>query len=46
MISLSERKFCPVCKKETEVVFVSKPDIDLKICKECDSAVSIRYKDS
>jgi hypothetical protein len=43
---LSERKFCPNCKKETDLVFVSKPDVDLKLCEECGTAVSIRYKDT
>jgi Zn ribbon nucleic-acid-binding protein len=45
-MKLTERKFCPQCEKVTEMIFVSKPDVDLKTCKECGSAVSIRYKDS
>ena len=41
----TERKFCPICNKDRDVALVRKPDVDLKICKECGSAVSIRYKD-
>ncbi len=40
-----ERKFCPTCRIDSEVEFVSKPDVNLKICKKCGSAVSIQYKD-
>ena len=43
---MAERKFCPVCNKENEVTYLRKPDVDLKLCKECGSAVSILYKDS
>jgi Zn ribbon nucleic-acid-binding protein len=41
-----ERKFCPVCEKQAEVILVRKPDIDLKLCKNCGNAVSVLYKDS
>jgi Zn ribbon nucleic-acid-binding protein len=43
---MAEYKFCPVCNKENEVTYVRKPDVDLKLCMECGSAVSILYKDS
>jgi len=43
---MTEQKYCPICEKESEVEFVSKPDVDLKVCKVCGSAVAIRYKDT
>ena len=45
VISMTETKYCPICHKEVEVEYVDKPDADLKICKNCGAAVSIRYKD-
>jgi ribosomal protein L40E len=30
---------------DSEVEFVSKPDVNLKICKRCGYVVSIQYKD-
>lgn len=41
-----EKKFCPICRAETEVSLVVKPDVNLKICKKCGAAVSIQYKDT
>jgi Zn ribbon nucleic-acid-binding protein len=41
-----ERRVCPVCEQEAEVVLVRKPDVDLKLCKNCGTAVSVLYKDS
>ncbi|MGI0091341.1 MAG: hypothetical protein ACREBS_06495 [Nitrososphaerales archaeon] len=43
---MSETKYCPICQIEPKVSYVVKPDIELKICKNCGSAVSILYKDS
>ena len=40
-----EKKYCPVCNEISEVVFVRKPDVDLKLCKKCGGVVSILYKD-
>lgn len=40
-----ERRTCPVCMRETEIEFVRKPDVDLKICKNCGAAIAILYKD-
>jgi len=40
-----EKKYCPVCNEINEVVFVRKPDVDLKLCKKCGGVVSILYKD-
>ena len=45
-MSVPERKFCPMCEQEVEIIFVRKPDVDLKLCKNCGTAVSVRYKDS
>ena len=45
MLSLNERKLCPICHMETGVEYVSKPDVDLKVCKNCGAAVSILYKE-
>ncbi len=42
----TEKKFCPTCGKETDIELVKKPDVDLKICTVCGSAVSILYKDT
>lgn len=43
---MTEQKFCPFCLSSVEVMYVSKPDVDLKICEKCGGVVSIRYKDS
>jgi|GEM_PF-3630695 NMD protein affecting ribosome stability and mRNA decay len=43
--SMTEMKYCPICHKEVDVEYVAKPDVDLKVCKNCGAAVSIRYKD-
>jgi hypothetical protein len=43
--SMTEMKYCPICHKEVEVEYVTKPDADLKVCKNCGAAVSIRYND-
>ncbi len=40
-----ETKYCPICHMEVQVEHVTKPDVDLKVCKKCGAAVSIRYKD-
>jgi hypothetical protein len=45
-MSTVERKFCPVCEQEAEIIFVRKPDVDLKLCKNCGTAISVLYKDS
>ena len=42
---MTERKYCPICHVETVVEYVTKPDVDLKVCKNCGAAVSILYKD-
>jgi NMD protein affecting ribosome stability and mRNA decay len=42
---MTEKKICPVCMKEVEIEFVSKADVDLKICKSCGAAISILYKE-
>lgn len=39
-----ETKYCPFCRREVEVKYSNKPDVDLKICTNCGAAVSIRYK--
>jgi rRNA maturation endonuclease Nob1 len=40
-----ETKYCPICGNNVEVEYIMKPDVDLKVCKKCGSAVSIRFKD-
>ena len=41
----SEKKYCPACNEIGDVIFVRKPDADLKLCKKCGRVVSILYKD-
>lgn len=41
---MTERKRCPICNMETEVDYVRKPEVDLKVCKNCGAVVSILYK--
>lgn len=45
MSESSERKYCAICNEINGVVFVRKPDVDLKLCKKCGGVVSILYKD-
>jgi len=46
MQAQENKKYCSTCQKVTEFSHVAKPDVELKLCKECGHVVSILYKDS